>query len=115
MDTIHFPDTRLVRVGSQVTQIATFIGDGKHENAAKLELSIDAQKLLQSIIWATIASPPPESTVHLNHDEFSLTITQRPWRLTSKYDILIDGETMEPTPYKLWFTLHPSPESQQQR
>ncbi|KAF8941631.1 hypothetical protein BGZ58_003661 [Dissophora ornata] len=102
MDTIHFPDTRLVRVGHRITQVATFISN---QEGDPLQLSIEAQKLLQNIVWATIASPPSETTVELNHDEFHLTITQRPWMLKEKYDIQIDGEVIEPTPLKLWFSL----------
>ncbi|KAI1306466.1 hypothetical protein EDD11_004736 [Mortierella claussenii] len=121
-DKFAFPDTRLVCVGSRITQVTTFIssdaeleeesgsedGDGDIDNQANtlyLQLSEKAQELLQKLIWATVVNPPQGSKTFLEHDEFLLTIKRKPWKLPQKYDILLEGQEMEPTPFKLWFRL----------
>ncbi|KAF9116659.1 hypothetical protein BGX27_000578 [Mortierella sp. AM989] len=83
--------------------------DDRDDTGVTPQLSIDAYKLLQDIVWATIVSPPSETTVRIDHDEFNLMICKCPWKLPLKYDIVIGDKAIEPTPFKLQFTLQSPP------
>ncbi|KAF9366834.1 hypothetical protein BGX34_003934 [Mortierella sp. NVP85] len=104
METFRFPETRLVRVGSKITQVATFISNENGRDTGP-QLSDSSQELLQRILRATILSPPAETTIELDHDEFCLKITKKPWSFPLKWDILIDDKEVEPLDFKFLFHL----------
>ncbi|KAF9351512.1 hypothetical protein BGX26_010501 [Mortierella sp. AD094] len=79
-------------------------GDGA-ATETEPQLSVGGEKLLQNIMWATVVSPPTETSVWIEHNEFKLEISKRPWKLPLKYDIEMGGEVVEAKPYKLQFTL----------
>ncbi|KAF9169649.1 hypothetical protein BGX21_010162 [Mortierella sp. AD011] len=60
---------------------------------------------MYNVIWATIVSPPTETTVWIEYDEFRLEINKRPWKIPLKYDIMMGDEIIEASPFKLQFTL----------
>lgn len=61
--------------------------------------------LLQKIIKATLLSPPAHTVTQLDHEEFCLSITKRPWTLRQKYDFFIDDAQVDTMPFKFWFQL----------
>ncbi|KAF9985174.1 hypothetical protein BGZ75_003265 [Mortierella antarctica] len=79
--------------------------DSRPGTADPVTLSEEAQELVQQLVWASIVSPPADTCVQLEHPEFDFCITTRPWRLASKYRILLGGQEMVTAPYKLWFVL----------
>ncbi|KAG0246731.1 hypothetical protein BGX31_009860 [Mortierella sp. GBA43] len=105
MDTFRFPECRVVRVGSLLTQVTTAISEDENGYSEVPKLSESSQELIQKIIKATLLSPPAHTVTQLDHEEFCLSITKRPWTLRQKYDFFIDDAQVDTMPFKFWFQL----------